>query len=295
MASTSPLVAILLTLIPCLFLIIPQAQAQTTAPAPDSNSVLNLTAVLEKGGQYSMFSRLLNTTGVMSQLQIQLNNPNGQGFTIFAPTDNAFSYLKPGTINSLSQQDQVELLQYHVLPQYYTLSDLQTVSNPVRTQGNSQNGNDNLNFTSSGNNQLNISTGVVTTPVNNPLRVQSPLAVYEVDKVLLPMSLFGVPAPSVAPHPAIASNTTSTPSVSSGGGEPVASPKSSSIGLCVDRIMWSCNIRESKCTNSNFGSSGQLASEVGSGGAGGDLVLIIVAPIRCDSGTGRRRSKTIRI
>ncbi|XP_042519273.1 fasciclin-like arabinogalactan protein 6 [Macadamia integrifolia] len=233
MASTSPLAAILLvTLIQCLFfLVIPQAEAQS-APAPESSPV-NLTAILVKGGQYTSFIRLLQSTQVMTQIENQLNNSNGQGLTVFAPTDNAFNNLKSGTINSLSQQDQVELALYHVLPKYYSFSDLQSVSNPVRTQGSSQNGGvDNLNFTS-GNNQVNVTSGVVTTAVNNPLREQSPLSVYEVDKVLLPTSLFGVPAAAPAPNAAIASNT-STPSVSSGG-EPVASPdsKSSSSGRNV--------------------------------------------------------------
>ncbi|XP_042501019.1 fasciclin-like arabinogalactan protein 9 [Macadamia integrifolia] len=220
MASTSPLAAILLALIPCLLLITPQAEAQSDPAAAPSGPV-NLTAVLEKGGQYTIFMRLLSTTQVGSQIESQLNNSN-QGMTIFAPTDNAFNSLKAGTLNSLSQQDQDELVLYHVLPQYYSLANLETVSNPVRTQAGSQNGVDGLNFTSSGNNQLNVSSGVVNTPVNNVLRMQFPLAVYEVDKVMLPNSLFGVKAPAAAPKPAIATNT-STPAVATGG-EPDAAP-----------------------------------------------------------------------
>ncbi|XP_043698855.1 fasciclin-like arabinogalactan protein 13 [Telopea speciosissima] len=220
MASTSPMATILLTLIPCLFLIIPQAIAQS-APAPAPSGLANLTGILDKAGQYTIFIRLLTTTQVGNQIESQLNNSN-QGMTVFAPTDNAFNNLKPGTINSLSQQDQDELVLYHVLPQYYSLASLQTVSNPVRTQAGSQNGVDGLNFTSSGNNQLNVSSGIVDTPLNNALRQQFPLAVYQVDKVMLPESLFGVKAPAAAPKPAIASNTSSTGVAT--GGEPQAAP-----------------------------------------------------------------------
>ncbi|KAJ4982346.1 hypothetical protein NE237_033183 [Protea cynaroides] len=228
MAFTSPLSVILLTLLPCLFLLTPQAQLQS-APAPESSNPVNLTAILEKNGQYITFIRLLASTQVGEQIESQLNNSN-QGMTVFAPTDNAFDSLKPGTINSLSQQDQDELVLYHVMPEYYSLASLETVSNPVRTQAGSQNGVDGLNFTSSGDNQLNISSGVVSTPLNNVLRQQFPLAVYEVDKVLLPESLFGVKAPAAAPKPAIAKNT-SSPAVATGGESQAATSDGRIVGV----------------------------------------------------------------
>lgn len=44
-----------------------------------------------------------------------------------------------------------------------------------------------------------MSSGVVETAVNNALRQRFPLAVYQVDKVLLPNELFGVKSPAPAP------------------------------------------------------------------------------------------------
>ncbi|XP_077249634.1 fasciclin-like arabinogalactan protein 6 [Tasmannia lanceolata] len=202
MGSPSPQILLLLALTSSLFLTTPQVHAQSTlAPAP-SASPLNLTAILEKGGQYNIFMRLLSTTQIDSQIINQLNNSN-QGLTLFAPTDNAFNSLKPGTLNSLSPQQQVALILYHILPKYYSLQMFDTISNPERTQAS---GNDGglyyLNFTTIPNtNQVNISTGIVTTQINNALYSQPPLAVYEVDKVLLPIDLFGTKPPSAAPSP----------------------------------------------------------------------------------------------
>lgn len=121
--------------------------------------------------------------------------------TVIAPTDNAFRTLKAGTLNGLTEQQKVQLVLYHVLPKYYTLENLLTVSNPVRTQATGQDGGVfGLNFTGEGN-QVNVSSGVVVTPINTALRQQFPLVVYQVDKVLLPEVLFGAKSPASAPAP----------------------------------------------------------------------------------------------
>lgn len=135
-----------------------------------------------------------------NQITNQLNSST-EGMTVFAPTDNAFQILKAGTLNGLTEQEKVQLVLYHVLPKYYSLENLQTVSNPVRTQATGQDGGAfGLNFTGEGN-QVNVSSGVVVTPINNALRQQFPLAVYQVDKVLLPEELFGAKPPASAPAP----------------------------------------------------------------------------------------------
>lgn len=81
------------------------AVAATVAPGP-TPAPLNLTGVLDKGGQYTTLLRLLKETQVGQQLTSQLNS-SFDGLTLFAPTDNAFSQLKPGTLNSLTAQQQV--------------------------------------------------------------------------------------------------------------------------------------------------------------------------------------------
>ncbi|CAD6230408.1 unnamed protein product [Miscanthus lutarioriparius] len=182
--------------------VVPAALAQAPGPAATPRGPPNVTAILEKGGQYTMFIRLMKETQQDTQLNSQLNSSyasNGGGYTVFAPTDNAFNNLKPGTLNSLTQQQQVALVQGHVLPQFYSMDSFQTASNPVRTQASGRDGPYTLNITATTNNQLNVSTGVVEVTVNNALSAVKPLAVYSVDKVLLPFELFGAKAPAAAP------------------------------------------------------------------------------------------------
>lgn len=177
MASSS----VLLLLLPLLFAI---AAAQS-APGPAPAGPINITAILEKAGQYKRFILFLNTTQAGNQINSQVNNSH-DGMTVFAPTDNAFDNLPAGTLNDLSPQQQVQLILNHICPKYYSLADFLTVSNPVRTQATGQEGGVfGLNITAQ-NSQVNVSTGVVATSVYNALSKDFPLAVYQVDKVLLP-------------------------------------------------------------------------------------------------------------
>ena len=215
--ATTPLSFFLLSLLLSLSL---DAQAQTpTAPAPTASGPVNFTAVLEKGGQFVTLIRLLNKTQTLNQIDNQLNS-SSEGMTIFAPTDNAFNNLKAGALNDLSQQEQVQLLQYHMLPKFYTMSSLLLVSNPVPTQASGQDGVWGLNFTGQSN-QVNVSTGLVVVQINNALRQDFPLAVYPVDKVLLPEALFGVKPPSASPP---APSTKETPSSKSNATAAAAGP-----------------------------------------------------------------------
>ena len=181
-----------------LALAVPAVLCQAPGPAAPKGPP-NVTAILEKGGQYATFIRLMKATQQDTQLNSQLNNSFGSGYTVFAPTDNAFNNLKPGTLNSLTQQQQVSLVQGHILPSFYSMDSFQTASNPVRTQASGRDGPYTLNITSDTNNQVNVSSGVVDVRINNALYSAKPLAVYSVDKVLLPMELFGAKAPAAAP------------------------------------------------------------------------------------------------
>ncbi|KAG9447778.1 hypothetical protein H6P81_013906 [Aristolochia fimbriata] len=188
--------------------------AAQSAPAPGPSGPINVTGILDKGGQYTTLIRLLGATQIASQIENQLNNSN-QGMTLFAPTDNAFNNLKPGTLNGLDTQQQVALLLYHLLPKFYRLVDLETVSNPVRTQASGNGGGLYLlNFISTTQNQVNVSTGIVETQLNNALRSVFPFAVYQLDTVLLPADLFGAkpPAASTPATPAGSPSSSKSPS-----------------------------------------------------------------------------------
>jgi uncharacterized surface protein with fasciclin (FAS1) repeats len=169
------------------------------APAPAAGTT-NITGVLAKAGQFNTFIRLLQSTGVAAQIDSQLNSSSGNGLTVFAPTDNAFTSLASGTLNSLSDSQKNALVQYHVLSTAIPMSQFDTVSNPLRTQaGSSSPGEYPLNVTSTGGQNVNISTGVVNATVDNTLYTGDQLVVYQVSKVLLPMAIAGTPAPAPAP------------------------------------------------------------------------------------------------
>lgn len=166
------------------------------APAPAGP---NVEKILEKASVFSVFVRLLRSTQVINQIENQLNNSNA--LTILAPTNAAFSGLKSGTLNSLNAEQKVQLLQFHLLPSYISLANFQTVSNPVRTQA-SDTYDYPLNITTTGN-SVNISTGLVNTSISGTVYSDNLLAIYRIDRVLLPLGIFAPrpkpPAPSPAP------------------------------------------------------------------------------------------------
>jgi uncharacterized surface protein with fasciclin (FAS1) repeats len=187
------------------------AQAPTqpaNAPAQPANIPVprgtpDVTKILQKAGGFTILIRLLKTTAVADQIKGQLSNSD-TGFTLFAPTDSAFSDLKSGTLNSLNNEEKIRLMQFHTLPKFYSLENFQTVTNPVRTQaGDTNPGDYPLNVTTAGS-QVNISTGLVNATVSGTIFSAKQLAVYRVDKVLLPLDIFvpkAPPAPAPAPLP----------------------------------------------------------------------------------------------
>ncbi|KAF3455024.1 hypothetical protein FNV43_RR05472 [Rhamnella rubrinervis] len=187
----------------------PAAQAPTEVPlvqAPPRkapNGPTNVTKILEKAGGFSVFIRILKNTQVINQIEIQLNNSNN-ALTIFAPTNDAFSGLKAGTLNSLATEEKVQLLQYHLLPSFIPISSFQTVSNPVRTQA-SDTYEYPLNITTTGS-IVNISTGLVNTTISGTVYSDNQLAIYKVDRVLLPLGIFAPKAkpPAKATAPSLA-------------------------------------------------------------------------------------------
>lgn len=167
------------------------SSAQGPSGSSSSAGAANITGILEKAGQFNTFISFLGRTQVGNQINNQVNNSN-DGMTVLAPTDNAFQNLPSGTLNRLTDQQQVQLVLFHVIPKFYGIDNLQTVSNPVRTQASGQNGGVfGLNFTGQPNqNQVNVTSGPVNTTIYNAIRKEFPLAVYQVDKVLLPQEFF---------------------------------------------------------------------------------------------------------
>ncbi|KAJ3677615.1 hypothetical protein LUZ60_003339 [Juncus effusus] len=188
------------------------------APAPAPHYV-NLTDLLSVAGPFGTFLNYLIQTNVIDTFQNQANDTK-VGITMFVPKDSAFSALKKTTFSNLTQDQLKSLLLYHALPQYYSLAEFKNLSvlNPVSTFAGSQY---NLNLTD------NMGSIRVKSMWSNPKITSSvystrPVAVYELDKVLLPLQLFSTDPP-LAPAPAPAPESKASdlaPSATATGSKP---------------------------------------------------------------------------
>ena len=83
---------------------------------------LNLIDTIAKTDMFSVFSRLLGTSGAAEALS------DGGDFTVFAPTNDAFGKIPDKQMNALVQEPRQttlrELLSYHIVPRRLLASDL---------------------------------------------------------------------------------------------------------------------------------------------------------------------------
>ncbi|KAJ4758712.1 Fasciclin-like arabinogalactan family protein [Rhynchospora pubera] len=198
-------ISILTPIILTLFISTPtQAQAPapaflppSPAPAPAPHYV-NLTDLLSVAGPFSIFLNYVVQTKIIDTFQNQANNTD-QGLTLFVPKNSAFTSLKQTTFSNLTDDQLKSLLLYHGFPKYYSLAEFKNLSalNPVSTFAG---GEYTVNLT------YDMGTVRVASKWSNPNITSSvystrPVAVYEVNKVLLPMQLFSADPP-LAPAPA---------------------------------------------------------------------------------------------
>ncbi|XP_020215074.1 fasciclin-like arabinogalactan protein 12 [Cajanus cajan] len=184
--------------------LVPSLPQSPSDSAPDT-AALDVVGILRKAKSFNILIRLMKTTQLINQLNAQLLTTKSGGITILAPDDSAFSELKAGFLNSLSDGQKLELLQFHVISDYVSSSNFDTLTNPVRTLAGAKPGKVELNVISYGG-SVNISTGEVNTTITGIIYTDKHLAIYKVGKVLLPMDFFAVakaPAkgPSLAPQP----------------------------------------------------------------------------------------------
>lgn len=170
----------------------------TPAPAPAPDYV-NLTDLLSVAGPFSTFLKYLQSTKVIETLQNQANNTD-EGITLFVPKDKAFSSLKKPSLSNLTADQLKQLCLFHALPHYYSLSDFKNLSaaGPMNTLAG---GSFTLNFTDiSG--TVHIGSGWTNTEVSSSVHSTDPVAIYQVNRVLLPEAIFGTDIPPPAPAPA---------------------------------------------------------------------------------------------
>ncbi|XP_061349020.1 fasciclin-like arabinogalactan protein 12 [Gastrolobium bilobum] len=172
------------------------APTPTIAKAP----TIDIVQILKKAKRFSTLIRLLKTTQLINQLNSQLVTSGSGGLTIFAPDDSAFSKVKAGFLNSLNDGEKVELLQFHTLSSFISISNFDTLTNPVQTQAGDDPKRLQLNVTTYGGSQVRMTTGAVNATVTGTVYADNKLAIFRVDKVLLPLDVV-LPKPK-APAPA---------------------------------------------------------------------------------------------
>ncbi|XP_028770123.1 fasciclin-like arabinogalactan protein 12 [Neltuma alba] len=187
--------------------LIPASPNGAPTPAIPKRPSIDIVQILGKAKRFSVLIRLMKTTQLINQLNSQLMTSGSGGLTIFAPEDSAFSKLKPGFLNSLNDRQKVELLQFHTISSFISISNFDTLTNPVQTQAGDDSRRLQLNVTTYGGNQVSMTTGAVNATVTGTVYTDNKLAVYQVDKVLLPLDFVLPKAP--APSPAVATKADS--------------------------------------------------------------------------------------
>ncbi|KAK3184470.1 hypothetical protein Dsin_031756 [Dipteronia sinensis] len=212
----------------------PPTFSPTPAPAP-APVYVNLTDLLTVAGPFHTFLSYLQSTKVLDTFQSQANNTD-EGITIFVPKDDAFKSLKKPSLSNLTQDQLKQLILYHALPHYYSLSDFKNLSqvSPVNTFAG---GDYTLNFTDDSG-TIHLNSGWTSTKVTSSVHSTDPVALYQVDKVLLPEAIFGtdippMPAPAPAPDAAPTADSPSEASDTTG-----SSPKSSTPNSSQRIINW---------------------------------------------------------
>lgn len=207
------------------------------APAP-APPYVNLTDLLSVAGPFHTFLDYLVSTKVIETFQHQANDTE-EGITIFVPKDDAFKSLKKPSLSNLTEDQLKSLLLFHALPHYYSLADFKNLSqlSPVSTFAGGQY---TLNF-SDVSGTVHIGSGWTNTKVSSSVHSTDPVAVYQVDKVLLPEAIFGTdipPTPAPAPAPDI-SPAADAPTASDEAGSPRASSTHSSSYRIISLGVWS--------------------------------------------------------
>ncbi|KAM7503714.1 hypothetical protein LguiB_002618 [Lonicera macranthoides] len=209
----------------------------TPAPAPAPDFV-NLTDLLTVAGPFHTFLKYLQSTKVIETFQNQANNTE-EGITMFIPKDDAFSSLKNPSLSNLTNDQLKSLCLFHALPHFYSLADFKNLSDisPVSTFAGAQYS---LNFTDvSG--TVHIGSGWTNTKVSSAVYSTDPVAIYQVNKVLLPEAIFGTdipPMPAPAPAPDIAP-AADAPAGDVGKGSSAASSSPSSSYSIISWSVWS--------------------------------------------------------
>ncbi|KAK6918718.1 FAS1 domain [Dillenia turbinata] len=175
----------------------PEAEAPVAPPS------LNLTTILNKQGCKS-FGDLLASSGALQTFEDNLDG----GLTVFCPPDDVLSQFMPRYKN-LSKADQQSLGLFHGFPVYNSMQMLKANNGLMNTLATDGAKKFDLTIQNDGE-DVTLKTKVVTATISGTIMDEEPLAVYKIDKVLLPRELFKSAPESDAPAPAPKSSKSKT-------------------------------------------------------------------------------------
>ncbi|KAG6387483.1 hypothetical protein SASPL_152673 [Salvia splendens] len=168
------------------------AAAPAPAPAP---SEANPTAAMSAHG-CSVFAALL-VSSAEAERAFEANNVTG--LTVFCPVDDAMISFIP-IFENLTDDGKQALLEYHGMGFYASLSGLRSTNGEVSTLATDGAAKQfRLNVVNDGD-DVTIKTPMVTAKIVGTVLDKDPLAIFQLDKVLMPLEVFRSPA--LAPSPA---------------------------------------------------------------------------------------------
>ncbi|EES12346.1 hypothetical protein BDA96_06G128400 [Sorghum bicolor] len=192
-------------------------------PARQVAKRANLTAILTLDGPFRAFLSYLQETNLVEVFESQAYLTD-QGITIFVPVDTAFDAVKPPGLSELSVQELKNLMMYHSLPKHYELADFERLSHtrPVTTLAG---GMYTVNVTYD-EGTVHVHSKWAHAKIVGSVSVDAPMAIYELDRVLLPDALFHAQPPvadlPAAPPPSEEDAGEPEPVVTTQFGSPVA-------------------------------------------------------------------------
>ncbi|XWS27723.1 hypothetical protein CRYUN_Cryun25bG0005300 [Craigia yunnanensis] len=172
---------------------LPSAIAEAPTPGP---SELNITGIMSAHGCKVFADTLLANSEAMGTYE---DNVNG-GLTVFCPLDDPFKAFLPKYKN-LTASRKASFLEFFAVPVYQSLSMLKSnngLMNTLATDGASK-----FDFTvQNEGEEVTLKTKVNTVKIIGTLLDEEPVAIYTIDKVLMPRELFkAAPTPAPAPAP----------------------------------------------------------------------------------------------
>ena len=124
------IVLVLLTAAGCTQPTPPATPTPTATPTPEP--MKNIVEIAAADGRFTTLVAAVQAAGLVDTL-------SGPGpFTVFAPTDDAFSKLPPGTVDTLlmdPQGDLTQILLYHVVPGKYMAADVVKETSLMTAEG----------------------------------------------------------------------------------------------------------------------------------------------------------------